>query len=56
MKELRVMYLKKISISPHIFSFIFFFASFSNIFVFIFPIEIKMRGVYMGGNERIRKV
>ena len=49
MKELRVAYLKKVPISPHLFSF--FFASFSNIFVFVFSIEIKMRGVYVGGNE-----
>jgi len=50
MKELGVKYLKKISISSHIFSF--FFASFSNIFVFVFPIKIKMRGVYVDGNEK----
>ena len=55
MKELRVTYLKKFSISPHVFSFLFSFASFSNIFVFVFPIEIKMRGVYVGGNERNRE-
>jgi len=53
MKELRVTYLKKIPISPHLFSFLFFFVSFSNIFVFGFP--IKMRGVYVGGNERKRE-
>jgi len=43
------MYLQKFSISPYLF---FFLASFSNIFVFVFPIEIKMRGVYVGGNEK----
>jgi len=25
-----------------------------NIFVFVFPVEIKMRGVYVGGNARKR--
>jgi len=45
MKELKVTYL---------FSFLFFLASFSNIFVFVLPIKIKMRGVYVGGNERKR--
>jgi len=55
MEELRVTYLNKISISPHLFSFLFFL-SFSNIFVFVFPTEIKMRGVYVGGNDRIREV
>jgi len=55
MKELRVTYLKNFSISPHLLSFLFFFASFSNIFVFVFSIEIKMRGVYVGGNERKRE-
>jgi len=39
--------------SPFLFSF--FFASFSNIFVFVFPIEVKMRGIYVGGNERKRE-
>ena len=55
MEELRVTYLKKkfnIS-SPFLFSF--FLLPFSNIFVFVFPIEIKMRGVYVGGNERKRE-
>jgi len=37
------------------FLFSFFLASFSNIFVFVFPIEIKMRGVYVSGNERKRE-
>jgi len=53
MKELRVTYVQKFSISPHLFSF--FFASFSKIFVFVFPIQIKMRGVFVGGNERKRE-
>jgi len=35
--------------------FLFFLASFSNIFVFVFPIEIKMWGVYAGDNERKRE-
>jgi len=55
MKDLRVTYLKKFSISTHLFSFHFSYASFSNIFVFVFPIEIKMRGVYVVGNERKRE-
>jgi len=54
MKELGVTYLKKYSISPHLLSFPFFFASFCNIFVFVFLIEIKMKGVYVGGNKRKR--
>jgi len=36
--------------SPFLFSF--FLAFFSNIFVFVFPIEIKMRGFFVGGNEK----
>jgi len=55
MKKLRVMYLKKIQYL-FTFSLFFIFSSFSNIFVFIFLIEIKMRGVYMGDNERIREI
>jgi len=49
-----VTYLKKISISPHLFSFLFCFC-FLFKFVFVFPIEIKMRGVYVGGNDRKRE-
>jgi len=51
MKELRVSYLKKILISSHLISFVIS-CFFSNIFMFVFPIEIKMRGVYVGGNEK----
>jgi len=55
MKELRMMYLKKFQYFPTTFSPFFFLVSFSNIFVFVFPIEIKMRAVYVGGNERKRE-
>jgi len=57
MKELRVTYLKTISISPHLFSFFFvFLLPFLNfVCLFVFPIEIKMRGVYVGDNERKRE-
>ena len=55
MKDLRVAYLNKFSISHHLFSFLFSYASFSNIFMFVFPIEIKMRDVYVSGNERKRE-
>ena len=51
MKELRETYLTKFQ---YLITFsCFFFASFYNIFVFVFSIEIKMRGVYVGGNERV---
>jgi len=53
MKELRVTYLTKFQYLITFSLFFSFFASFSNIFVFVFPIEIKMRGVYVGGNERV---
>jgi len=51
MKEPRVMHFKKFQYLLT-FSLFFFLASFSNIFVFVFPIEKKMRGVFVGGNER----
>jgi len=54
MKELRVTNLKKFQYLLT-FSLFFFYSSFSNIFVFVFPIEIKMRGVYVGGKERKRE-
>ena len=53
MKELRETYLTKFQYLITFSLFFSFFASFSNIFVFVFPIEIKMRGVYVGGNERV---
>jgi len=34
----------------------FFLASFSNIFVFVFPIDIKMRDVYVGGNKNKKEL
>jgi len=52
MKELRVTYFKRFQ---YLLTFSLFFSSFSNIFVFVFPIEIKMRGVYVGGKERKRE-
>jgi len=39
--------------SPFLFSF--FLDSFSNNFVFVFQIKIKIRGVYLGSNERKRE-
>ena len=56
MKELRVMYLKNFQYLLTFSLFILFLLPFSTIFVFVFPIEIKMRGVYMGDNERIREI
>jgi len=55
MKELRVMYLKNFQYLLTFSLFILFLLPFSTIFVFVFPIEIKMRGVYMGGNGRKRE-
>ena len=53
MKELRMTYLTKISISPHL----FFFLSLLPLLIFLcfFSREIKMRGAYVGDNERKRE-
>ena len=53
-KELRVTYLKKFQYLLT-FSLFFSFSSITNVSVFIFQIEIKMRCAYVGGKERKRE-